>query len=101
MCPGLDCERTLVMWKCGESWPSCSLDACILSLLFSSSVVKDTKMWATALVVAYLRTHMASRKEEWEMVVQKAVDWLKATCPDPEALIEKAKKALEKLVPKP
>ncbi|KAL5966196.1 von Willebrand factor A domain-containing protein 5A [Taenia solium] len=64
-------------------------------------IVKDTKMWATALVVAYLRTHMASRKEEWEMVVQKAVDWLKATCPDPEALIEKAKKALEKLVPKP
>ncbi|VDK26876.1 unnamed protein product [Taenia asiatica] len=73
-----------------------------LSQLTSSrpSDVKDTKMWATALVVAYLRTRMASRKEEWEMVVQKAIDWLKETCPDPEALIGKAKKALEELVPK-
>lgn len=40
-------------------------------------------------------THMASRKEECEMVVQKAMDWMEENCPNPETLIEKVVKALE------
>ncbi|CDS35741.1 von Willebrand factor A domain containing protein [Echinococcus multilocularis] len=73
-----------------------------LSQLTSSkpSDVENTKIWATALVVAYLRTHMDSRHEEWEMVVQKAMDWLKENCPNPQSLVEKAKTALAQLLPK-
>ncbi|VDM27065.1 unnamed protein product [Hydatigera taeniaeformis] len=64
------------------------------------SDVKDTKVWATALVVAYLRVHLSSRKEEWEMVVRKAVEWLEGSGVNAEAVIEKARVALEKLLPR-
>lgn len=39
----------------------------------------NEKVWATALVVAYLQSTAAGRAEEWEIVVQKALDWLQGS----------------------
>ncbi|VDM36367.1 unnamed protein product [Hydatigera taeniaeformis] len=47
-----------------------------------------------------MRVHLSSRKEEWEMVVQKAVEWLEGSGVNAEAVIEKARVALEKLLPR-
>jgi len=37
----------------------------------------EAAFWATALGIAYLEVHLASRQEEWEFVVNKARSWLK------------------------
>ncbi|VDN98644.1 unnamed protein product [Rodentolepis nana] len=61
---------------------------------------KNEKVWATLLVIAYLRTCLASKKDEWELVVEKAIDWLTNDqgCCDIEALIQKAEAELKKLI---
>ncbi|VUZ46091.1 unnamed protein product [Hymenolepis diminuta] len=66
------------------------------------SEAKDDKVWATVLVIAYLRAYMASKRDEWEMLTEKAIDWLKNDqgCSDVEALIQKAERELEKLIKK-
>ena len=62
--------------------------------------VTDETIWATVLVIAYLRTEMAARHDEWDMVVQKALEWLKEEkkCSNAEGLIENAVEALKKLL---
>ena len=37
----------------------------------------DLKVWATLLAIAFLEGTMASNKQSWEMVVEKASAWLK------------------------
>ena len=44
----------------------------------------------TALVIAFLRTKMASEKEVWELVVDKAVEWLGSVLGTDEELIKEA-----------
>uniref|UniRef100_A0A5K3G0P7 Rubis-subs-bind domain-containing protein n=1 Tax=Mesocestoides corti TaxID=53468 RepID=A0A5K3G0P7_MESCO len=65
------------------------------------SEVKDDRMWATALVIAYLQVRMPDRREEWEMMVQKATDWLQMehNWTDASPLLGDAEKALAKLLP--
>merc|ERR1711904_568440 len=38
----------------------------------------SSKVWATALAIAFLETALASRAEEWEFVAAKAQAWLAA-----------------------
>jgi hypothetical protein len=35
-------------------------------------------VWATALAVAFLRKEFPDKKDEWEMIVEKALKWLKS-----------------------
>nr|CDS32000.1 expressed protein [Hymenolepis microstoma] len=58
---------------------------------------ENEKVWATVLVIAYVRTCLASKKDEWELVVEKAIDWLEIDqgCCDVEALIEKSEGGLK------
>jgi hypothetical protein len=34
-------------------------------------------VWATALAVAFIESKFASQKEEWEMLTDKAIRWIK------------------------
>nr|CDS32001.1 hypothetical transcript [Hymenolepis microstoma] len=75
-----------------------------LAQLTSSKLpeAKNEKVWATVLVIAYVRTCLASKKDEWELMVEKAIDWLENDqgCCDVEALIQKAEDVLKKLIKK-
>ncbi|XP_048774197.1 von Willebrand factor A domain-containing protein 5A-like isoform X3 [Ostrea edulis] len=46
-------------------------------LMETSSVVTDKDVWATALAIAFLGKEFPDRKDEWEMLVEKALKWLK------------------------
>ncbi|KAK3393949.1 von Willebrand factor type A domain-containing protein [Podospora didyma] len=53
-------------------------------------------LFATALVLAFLETKLAGKKDEWEMLVEKARDWMSAELasaggPSAEECIEKVK----------
>lgn len=37
----------------------------------------DSRVWATVLAITFLKMKMAGDKEAWEMVVEKAIGWLK------------------------
>lgn len=64
--------------------------------------VKDDNIWATVLVIAYLRVYENSKKDEWDLITEKAIDWLKTDQgqSDVEALIKKAEAELKKLIKK-
>ncbi|XP_062620573.1 von Willebrand factor A domain-containing protein 5A-like isoform X2 [Saccostrea cucullata] len=49
-----------------------------LNKIKSASVVKDVNVWATALAVAFLRKDWKEQKEEWEMIEEKALIWLRS-----------------------
>jgi hypothetical protein len=41
-------------------------------------ILQDTDVWATALAIAFLIKEFSDKKDEWEMIVEKAVNWLKS-----------------------
>ncbi len=47
-----------------------------LSGQLGAAFAAGTDIFATALVLAYLQTQLAGRKDEWEMMADKASDWL-------------------------
>uniref|UniRef100_A0A183SAR1 von Willebrand factor A domain-containing protein 5A n=1 Tax=Schistocephalus solidus TaxID=70667 RepID=A0A183SAR1_SCHSO len=53
---------------------------CQLDKLISSKPKKPTELedavWATALVVAFLKTKFADRRLEWQLMAKKAQAWL-------------------------
>ncbi|GAB1311476.1 hypothetical protein MFIFM68171_01686 [Madurella fahalii] len=55
---------------------------------------------ATALVLAYLELHLADKKDEWEMLAEKATDWLRGELANEggvtlEMYLEEAKKLIQ------
>ncbi|KAK0718745.1 von Willebrand factor type A domain-containing protein [Apiosordaria backusii] len=55
---------------------------------------KGDDVFATALVLAYLEVHLSERKDEWEMLAEKARDWLQGQGVDVDGFVEKAKQLL-------
>ncbi|KAK4171677.1 von Willebrand factor type A domain-containing protein [Triangularia setosa] len=56
---------------------------------------KGDGVFATVLVLAYLEVHLGGRKDEWEMMADKARDWLEGQgVVDVDGFVEKAKQLL-------
>ncbi|XP_048773306.2 von Willebrand factor A domain-containing protein 5A-like isoform X2 [Ostrea edulis] len=55
-----------------------------------SAVVKDTDVWATALAIAFLRKELPDKKDEWEMLVEKALKWLKTKDAEGKDVVQEA-----------
>ncbi|XP_062620555.1 von Willebrand factor A domain-containing protein 5A-like [Saccostrea cucullata] len=80
--------------KFNGSW---SLDDCLSQILNkpldemkNSSVIKDTDVWATALAIAFLRKEFSAQKNEWEMIEQKAMKWLKTKDMEGKDIVQEA-----------
>ncbi|XP_061170037.1 von Willebrand factor A domain-containing protein 5A-like [Saccostrea echinata] len=43
----------------------------------TSAVVQDISVWTTALAIAFLRKYFLKQRDEWEMIEEKALNWLK------------------------
>ncbi|XP_062620575.1 von Willebrand factor A domain-containing protein 5A-like isoform X2 [Saccostrea cucullata] len=43
----------------------------------SSTVIQDVSVWTTALAIAFLRKYFMEQRDEWEMIEEKALNWLK------------------------
>jgi len=68
-----------------------------LEALPPEDALTDT-MWATALGIAFLRSVLSSRAEEWGLMVDKALKWLQTViCRDPEVVVEQARGHLQNL----
>ena len=39
----------------------------------------DTKVWLTALIIAYIEQNFPDEKDRWDLIVEKARDWLGST----------------------
>ncbi|XP_055997224.1 von Willebrand factor A domain-containing protein 5A-like isoform X2 [Ostrea edulis] len=55
-----------------------------------SSIVKDTDVWATALAIAFLKKEFPDKKDEWEMIVEKALNWLKTKDTEEKDIVQEA-----------
>ncbi|XP_048773308.1 von Willebrand factor A domain-containing protein 5A-like isoform X1 [Ostrea edulis] len=55
-----------------------------------SAVVKDTDLWATALAIAFLRKELPDKKDEWEMLVEKALKWMKTRNAEGKDVVQEA-----------
>lgn len=53
---------------------------------------------ATALVLAYLELHLAGKRDEWEMLAEKAADWLRAELVSEGVTLEKYLEEGRKLI---
>ncbi len=51
-------------------------------------------VWATALVLAFLETKASGRADEWELMAQKAREWMDMQAPGEVAAIIAAAKAV-------
>ncbi|XP_062616958.1 von Willebrand factor A domain-containing protein 5A-like isoform X2 [Saccostrea cucullata] len=43
----------------------------------TSATTQDVNVWTTALAIAFLRKYFMKQKHEWEMIEEKALNWLK------------------------
>merc|ERR1712136_559246 len=57
---------------------------------FASVQATTDAAWATALAVAFLRTMLPTRAEEWEFIVEKAWTWLRGATSDADELVARA-----------
>lgn len=72
-------------------------DGKLLAILgLEAHMVRDQDAFVTVLVIHFLELKMAAEKELWELVVDKAKEWLVGTGADVGALENEAKKAFEK-----
>ncbi len=55
--------------------------------------VNGKDVWATALVLAFLETKTSNRADEWELMAQKAREWMDIQAPGEVAAIVAAAKA--------
>ncbi len=54
--------------------------------------VNGKDVWATALVLAFLQTKASGRADEWELMAQKAREWMNMQAPgEVDAIIDSAK----------
>ncbi len=56
--------------------------------------VNGKDVWATALVLAFLEKKASSRADEWELMAQKAREWVDMRAPGEVAAIIAAAKAV-------
>ncbi len=56
--------------------------------------VNGKDVWATALVLAFLETKASNRADEWELIAQKAHEWMDMQAPEEVAAIIAAAKAV-------
>ncbi|PAA85400.1 hypothetical protein BOX15_Mlig020897g2, partial [Macrostomum lignano] len=52
-------------------------------------------VWVTALVCAHLSHSLKAQQSQWELMVQKAMDFVKAACPDADAVLAAANSMLQ------
>lgn len=57
---------------------------------FASVQATTDAAWATALAVAFLRTMLPTRAEEWEFIAEKAWTWLRGATSDADELVARA-----------
>ncbi|XP_062620576.1 von Willebrand factor A domain-containing protein 5A-like [Saccostrea cucullata] len=43
----------------------------------TSATIQDVNVWTTALAIAFLRKYFMKQRDEWEMIEEKALNWLK------------------------
>ncbi|XP_062590026.1 von Willebrand factor A domain-containing protein 5A-like, partial [Saccostrea cucullata] len=43
----------------------------------TSATIQDVNVWTTALAIAFLRKYFINQRDEWEMIEEKALKWLK------------------------
>ncbi|KAK4695657.1 hypothetical protein P7C71_g2127, partial [Lecanoromycetidae sp. Uapishka_2] len=74
-----------------------SLDDKLLAILgLKAHMIQNEDASVTALVIYFLEQRMGSEKDLWELVVDKANEWLVGKDADVEALEKEAKEAFEK-----
>ncbi|XP_062578026.1 von Willebrand factor A domain-containing protein 5A-like [Saccostrea cucullata] len=43
----------------------------------TSATIQDVNVWTTALAIAFLRKYFLEQRDEWEMIEEKAFNWLR------------------------
>ncbi|KAM3171737.1 hypothetical protein ACTXT7_016011 [Hymenolepis weldensis] len=73
----------------------------IIFITIAQNQVNDLRAWVTMLVIAYLRFYSTPRGNECELLIYKAMDWLRNEMgySDVETVIENAKSTYRMLVP--
>eukprot|EP01137_Pigoraptor_chileana_P018478 Opistho-2@78016 len=63
------------------------------SAAYATSGATSRDQWLTAVAVVYMEMRLASRKDEWELMANKATKWLRARsgCPDADATLAAAR----------
>jgi len=93
-CAGTDDLQSLLLLQSFDgSWEwSAALQTALGELaspLEAGSTVPE-KVWATALCVAFLRSKLSARSEEWSLVATKALNWINAAGHNAEELTAQA-----------
>ncbi|XP_061169722.1 von Willebrand factor A domain-containing protein 5A-like [Saccostrea echinata] len=60
----------------------------------ASAVVQDVSVWTTALGIAFLRKYFLKQREEWVIIEEKALNWLKTRDVEGKDVVQEAMKFL-------
>ena len=85
-------DKIIMLQSAKGAWvPSAGLSS-VLGVDVAAGAPADTAAdaWATAIVVAYLRARMADDADEWQLLADKALRWLRSTGADVDALLAAA-----------
>ena len=93
----IDLQGSSGMFKWGKVLETC-LGGTEVEVAGKCESGLDQNLWLTALVIAYLEIQMMSKKDLWELVVQKARKYLKKSSGSNESKMEKLGQAAERYI---
>ena len=88
-------DKIIMLQSASGSWASGPALDSVLGVDTSAGAPSGTDplVWSTALAIAYLQTRLADDRDEWTLLVEKALRWLRGAGVDVDAVLGAARDA--------